>query len=378
MMKHPLLYLITILLGLSLATISCGQETGKIIIATNATHPPFTYTDKNTSEMVGYDIDLIKAIAKKAALNIEFVNVKFESLLEGMAKQQYDAAIGAISITENRKKDMLFSDSYFMAGHVITLRTDNTAITGKESLPGKTVGVQTGTTSAIDVSEIKGANMKAYADYVLAFQALMDSAVDAVVSDDTIALGYVSQNPTKIKITGASFSLENYGIAVNKNKPELLSKINAGLKSLKNEGFLDQLSQKWLPPSVSTKETVIKLERTACRGKCPVYTLTVKGNGTVIYEGKDFVQTKGVKEATISQDEIKKLVSEFEKVNYFSLSDSYTQVVITDFPYVTTSITAGGKTKTIRHYHGDLDAPKSLKELEDKIDEIVNSAQWVK
>ena len=72
------------------------------------------------------------------------------------------------------------------------------------------------------------------------------------------------------------------------------------------------------------------------------------------------------------------MVSEFERVGYFSLSDAYEERVITDASSATTSITVEGKTKTIRHYHGDLNAPKELTELEDKIDQIVNSAQWVK
>jgi hypothetical protein len=123
---------------------------------------------------------------------------------------------------------------------------------------------------------------------------------------------------------------------------------------------------------------VITLERTACFGTCPVYTLTINGDGTVIYEGKDFVKTGGRVETTISQDKVKQLISEFEKVDYFSLNDSYTERTITDAQTVITSITIDGKTKTIEHYYGDFSAPKQLTELEDKIDEIVDSGQWIK
>ena len=123
---------------------------------------------------------------------------------------------------------------------------------------------------------------------------------------------------------------------------------------------------------------VITLERTACFGTCPVYTLTINGDGTVIYEGKDFVKTGGRAETAISQDKVKQLISEFEKVDYFSLNDSYTERTITDAQTVITSITIDGKTKTIEHYYGDFSAPKQLTELEDKIDEIVDSGQWIK
>ena len=132
------------------------------------------------------------------------------------------------------------------------------------------------------------------------------------------------------------------------------------------------------PSTSDLKEVVITLERTACHGTCPVYALTIYGSGTAIYEGKDFVKTKGRAEITISEEKIRQLVSEFEKVDYFSLNDSYVERVITDAPSATTSITIGGKTKTIKHYHGDLNAPKQLTELESRIDEIIDSAQWIK
>ena len=128
----------------------------------------------------------------------------------------------------------------------------------------------------------------------------------------------------------------------------------------------------------NNQDVVITLERTACFGTCPVYSLTIRGDGTVVYDGKEFVEVKGTTETTISQDQVDQLISEFEKVDYFSLNDNYTERTITDAPTVITSIRLNGKIKTIKHYHGDLSAPEKLAELEDRIDEIVNSDQWIK
>ena len=125
-------------------------------------------------------------------------------------------------------------------------------------------------------------------------------------------------------------------------------------------------------------DLVITLERTPCYGTCPVYTLTLFGDGKVVYEGKDFTKIRGRAETTISQAKIEQLVSEFEKIKYFSLNDNYTERTITDAPSVITSITIDGKTKSIEHYHGDFSAPETLTQLEDKIDKIVNSDQWIK
>jgi Domain of unknown function (DUF6438) len=123
-------------------------------------------------------------------------------------------------------------------------------------------------------------------------------------------------------------------------------------------------------------DLVIILERTACFGTCPVYKLTIAANGTVIYEGHDFVEVEGKQTASLGAVQIQELVSAFERANFFSLQDNYTNYDVTDNPSAITSITLNGKTKTVNHYYGDNSAPQELFDLESKIDEIVNSKQW--
>lgn len=131
-------------------------------------------------------------------------------------------------------------------------------------------------------------------------------------------------------------------------------------------------------PEENLDDVIITLERTACYGFCPIYTLTIHGDGTVIYEGEDYVETVGKAETVISKEKVEKLISEFDKVGYDSLKDTYTERTITDAPSVITSITRNGKTRKVEHYHGDFNAPEKLTELEDRIDEIVDSEQWIK
>lgn len=119
----------------------------------------------------------------------------------------------------------------------------------------------------------------------------------------------------------------------------------------------------------------ITLERTACFGTCPVYKLTITGNGTVVYEGHDFVQVKGVQTSSIGTAQVQDLVDAFEQADFLTLTD-YTEQKVTDLPSAITSITIGGQTKTVNHYYGDDSAPQQLTDLESKIDEIVNSKQW--
>ena len=122
-------------------------------------------------------------------------------------------------------------------------------------------------------------------------------------------------------------------------------------------------------------DLVVTLERTACFGTCPIYKLTISGDGTVIYEGKDFVQVKGEQTASLSPAQIEDLVSAFEQAQFFTLTD-YIDKDRTDSPSVITSMTLNGKTKTVNHYYGDNSAPQALFDLESKIDEITNSKQW--
>jgi len=218
----------------------------KIRVASDATYPPFETIDEKTKELDGFDIDLFKAIAKKANLDVEFVNIGFDPLLAGMAQCQYDAAISAITITDERKKNMTFSDPYFQAGQAITVGAKNDAIKTDADLKGKTIGTQLGTTGDILAKKIDGANVKSYDTVDLAFQDLINGQVEAVVADNVPSEGFVGKNVDKIKVVGNLLTSEDYGISVCKKNPDLLAKINKGLAEVKADGVIDQLTAKWV------------------------------------------------------------------------------------------------------------------------------------
>ena len=133
-------------------------------------------------------------------------------------------------------------------------------------------------------------------------------------------------------------------------------------------------------------EDQITLERTACFGTCPAYKLTIKSDGSVIFEGERFTKTTGVAHGSISPADFRSLVNEFEKINYFSLADAYTPGTkecprrITDLPSANTSIRLNGKSKSVAHYHGcgTEGVLQKLTALEDKIDEAAGTQQWIK
>ena len=124
-------------------------------------------------------------------------------------------------------------------------------------------------------------------------------------------------------------------------------------------------------------ETIITLERTICCGRCPVYKLTIFGNGAVMYNGLEFVAITGRHMANLTEDKIQRLIGAFKKADFFSLNNSYVEFMRIEDPFAITSLTINGKKKRVRHYHGDNSAPHQLRILEDEIDEIVGTDQWV-
>jgi len=215
-------------------------------VATDATWPPFEIVDEATKEIVGYDIDLFKAIAEKAGFEVEFVNLPFDSVLAGVSTCQYDAAISAITITEERKASMLFSDPYINAGQIVTVQSSNTEINSTDDLVGKTIGVQLATTGEIEAKAIADTTVKPYDSVDLAFLDLQNGQVDAVIADYPTAFGFVQKSPDKLKTVGEVFTDESYGIAVCNTKPELVDMINTALKALVDEGKLAEFEVVWL------------------------------------------------------------------------------------------------------------------------------------
>ena len=218
----------------------------KITVATDATWPPFEMVDEQTKKFIGFDIDLMTAVAEAGGFEVEFVNVAWDPLLAGMATGQYDAACSAMTITAERAQQFDFSDPYYNAGQLIAVVVNNEVIKLPADLAGKTAGGQLGTTGAIEIEKIAGATLKNYDSIDLAFLDLINGQIDAVVADNPLVTGYVLKYAGKIKSVGKPFTDENYGIAVKKNAPEILAAINAGLKAVLDQGIIAQLEAKWL------------------------------------------------------------------------------------------------------------------------------------
>lgn len=127
----------------------------------------------------------------------------------------------------------------------------------------------------------------------------------------------------------------------------------------------------------TNSQVIISLQRTTCFGTCPSYEITIYENGTVVYEGRDFVGAIGTRKTNIGEEKVQQLVAKIESIGYFSLQDNYVEVMATCNSSAITYVKIGEKEKRISHYNGDFNAPGELFSVEEAIDEMVNSRQWI-
>ena len=214
------------------------------MVGTYAAYAPFE-SQNEKGEIVGFDIDVVKAVAAKAGIEVKFVNTPWEGIFNTLTQGDRDLLVSAITITDERKQTMDFSAPYFDAKQLIAVK-ENSKIKTLADLKKLKVGVQTGTTGDEVVTKLIGknsANIKRFESTPLALKELEAGGVDAVVADNGVVIHYVANNTgAKFRtVDDTSFTPEQYGIAVKKGNAELLDKINTALAAIKADGSYDKI-----------------------------------------------------------------------------------------------------------------------------------------
>lgn len=217
-------------------------EKGKLIMATNAEFPPYEFHEND--KIVGIDAEIAEEIAKKLGLELEIEDVAFSAIIPEITSGKADVGIAGMSVTEDRKKSVDFSQTYADTVQVVIVKKDS-EIKTPEELEKKTLGVQEGTTGAILAEDIKDVKIEPYNKAVDAVQSLMQNKVDAVIIDEETAKVFTSDNKD-IKILDEAFAKEEYAIAVKKGNKELLTQIDKALDELKSEGKIDEIVKKYI------------------------------------------------------------------------------------------------------------------------------------
>ena len=219
-------------------------EAGKLTMATNATFPPYEMTTDNGT-IEGIDVETAQAIADKLGLELQVDDMDFDAALLSVQQGKADIAMAGITVTDERKAVMAFSDSY-ATGIQSIIVPEGSDIATADDLAGKKIGTQRGTTGYLYCSDDFGEDaVVAYDNGLTAVQALNNGQVDAVVIDNEPAKAYVESNPG-LKILDTSYAEEDYAIGMAKGNTALLEAVNAALEELKADGTLQAIVDKYI------------------------------------------------------------------------------------------------------------------------------------
>ena len=242
MLKNNILKVIMVFAIVFAAIIGCKEENKKLYVGTNAEFEPFEY--RESGNIVGFDIELVGEISKLINREIEIEDMAFDGLLPALQTKKIDLIIAGMTATEERKKFVNFSESYYKSQQAMVVYSNENNIKNFDNLSGKEVGVVLGYTGDIIVSELPDVKVQRYNATSEAIMALKSKKVQAVVLDYEPAKNYSAQN-LELKLIETDSQSEEYAIAIRKEDTQLLEDINKALNTLKENGTYDALLNKY-------------------------------------------------------------------------------------------------------------------------------------
>lgn len=237
------LILIMFLLGLNTTAMA---EKPVLIVAADAAFVPFEFVDEFTNEIVGFDVDLVKALGEVMGYEIDFRNFPWDGLIPGLYNRNIDIIASGMTITAERAQQVNFSDPYFVSTLTIVVHENNDDITSFDDLEGKIIAVQISTTGDFAVDDIAGARAARFNTAPEALQNVILGAAHASVIDLPVAEAFLANNPNApVKHFGPLTADDEFGLAMRKEDVDLLEKVNAALIQIKADGTYDQIYDKW-------------------------------------------------------------------------------------------------------------------------------------
>lgn len=248
-MKNGILKILCLSLVLTLALVGCTPKTetawqkikkaGVITVGTSPDYPPFETVD-DEGNIIGFDIDLIEAIAAEMGVKVDLKAMNFDTIVTAVQSGQIDIGMSGFSVDPERDAD--FSDSYYSGGQVL-LTTATSGIESTADLNGQTVAVQMATTGEKAAKTIEGADIKALETFDIAILMLKNGTAKAVVADKVVAKEYVHKDG--LVIVGEPLAEEDNAIVVKKGNTEVLQAINDALAKVKASEKYEELLEKW-------------------------------------------------------------------------------------------------------------------------------------
>jgi polar amino acid transport system substrate-binding protein len=221
-----------------------GGEKEKLTMATNAEFPPYEYVEGD--KIVGIDAEIAALIADKLGMELEIVDVAFDSIIPGVQSGKYDMGMAGLTVNEERLEKVNFSTSYATGIQAVIVK-DGSDIKSIDDLAGKKIGVQTSTTGDIYATGDYGEDaITRYDNGAVAVQALLADKVDCVIIDNEPAKSYVAANEG-LKVLDTEYTVEDYAICFAKENTELQEKVNGALEELIKDGSVKEVIEKYIP-----------------------------------------------------------------------------------------------------------------------------------
>lgn len=222
------------------------KQAGKLVVGLDDAYPPMEFRDEKNN-LVGFDIDLANEIGKKLGVKVEFMTTEWNGILLALQSKKFDMIVSGLSITEERKKSIAFSEPYVMGGQVIAVKAGNDSIKTLADLKGKKVGCQMGSTgqkaAETNLKDIK--ELRKYGKITEAFSELSIGRVDAVIMDAQVGGYYIAKKPGEFVVLKEMVSEEPMGVGFKKEDKQLQNAIQKAIDELKADGTLSKLSVKW-------------------------------------------------------------------------------------------------------------------------------------
>ena len=253
-MKKVLVFLMMAIMACSMLLTGCGGEEKKaadsakvLRVGTEPVFAPFEFPKEGSKDLTGFDIELIEALGKQMGYKVEMVSMGFDALIPALNSNNIDVAIAGMTITDERKKAIDFSDGYYKSGLLVMVKANNNDVKSVKDLDGKVVAVKSGTGS-VDYAKanIKTKDLRQFPNIDNAYMELGTNRADAVLHDTPNILYFIkTAGNGQFKAVGDSLEAQQYGIAFPKGSDELRDKVNGALKTLRENGTYNEIYKKW-------------------------------------------------------------------------------------------------------------------------------------
>jgi polar amino acid transport system substrate-binding protein len=221
------------------------KSAGTISIGIDDTYPPMEFKD-SANKIKGFDIDMANDIGKKLGVKVKYVPTTLDGMFLALNSKKFDVVQSSISITDERKKTMIFTKPYIYGGNALFVRTNNNTINSQKDLSGKTLGIELGSTSQQVLNKISGIKeVKKYNSTTEAFMDLKTGRIDGVLADPQVGDYYISNKKSEFKRTKTMLNQEPIGVAFRKSDVKLRDAYQKAIDQLKKDGTLSKLSIKW-------------------------------------------------------------------------------------------------------------------------------------